>query len=185
MREQFDIDYAIVSAFERSKRVDEKPASSHAFTIALMAVFFVIMMGCLAAGVTMYSNVSALHAQANDIHLQSGLLANTIRVNDAAAAYEVGTGPEGDALVLVERMDIGTFETRVYHYQGAIVQEYALAGRPYNPANATKIVDSSTFEFAFENDLITVTTDEGTWQVALRSPQDVPAATVQPTGGGI
>ena len=185
MTEQPNIDYAIVSAFERSKRVDEKPVSSHASTIVLMGVFFVIMMGCLAAGATIYSNVSALHTQANDIHLQSGLLANTIRVNDAAAAYEVGAGPEGDALVLVERLDTGTFETRVYRYQGAIVQEYAVTGRPYNPANAIKIIDSSTFEFTYENDLITITTDEGIWQVALRSAQDAPAATAQPTGGGI
>ena len=185
MIEQPNIDYAIVAAFERSKRVDEKTLSSHAFTIVLIGVFFVIMMGCLAAGATIYSNVSALHDQADDIRLQSGLLENTIRVNDAAVAYEVGAGPEGDALVLVEHLDTGTFETRVYHYQGAIVQEYALAGRPYKPENADKIIDSATFAFTYEDGLITITTDDGIWQVALRSAQDAPAATVQPTGGGI
>ena len=66
MRERINVDYAIVSAFERSKRAGEKPASSHAFGIALFAVFFVIMMGCLAAGANIYSSVSGLHAQADD-----------------------------------------------------------------------------------------------------------------------
>ena len=185
MRERINVDYAIVSAFERSKRAGEKPASSHAFGIALFAVFFVIMMGCLAAGANIYSSVSGLHAQADDIRLQSGLLANAIRVNDAAAAYEVGEGPEGDALVLVERLDSGTFETRVYGYEGAIVQEYALQGRPYNPKNADKIVDSSTFEFSCKDGLVTITTDVGVCQVALRSAQDAPAASGKPAGGEI
>ena len=171
MNDSFNIDYAIVSAFERSKRKHEKPASGHVFTIVLVAMFFVVMMGCLAAGASMYSSVSSMQAQANDTRMQSGLLANLIRVNDAADAYTVGAGPEGDALVLVERLDSGTYETRIYHYQGAIVQEYAIAGRPYNPDNAEKILDSDIFEFSYENGMVTIATDCGTWHVALRSVQ--------------
>ena len=171
MSKSFDIDYAIVAAFERSKRKREKIASTHAFTIVLIAVFFIVMMGCLAVGARMYSNVSNLEAQANDIRMQSGLLANLIRVNDAADAFEVGAGPEGDALVMIERLDSGTYETRIYRYQGAIVQEYAISGRPYKPENAIKVIESDTFEFSYENGLVTIVTDDGEWCVALRSIQ--------------
>ena len=51
--EQFDIDYAIVQAFERSKREERKAGSGRTFTIILMAVFFVVLMVGLATGVTM------------------------------------------------------------------------------------------------------------------------------------
>ena len=171
MSEPLNIDYAIVSAFERSKRKQEKRTSAHVFAIVLVALFFVVLMGCLAVGVGLYSNVSNLQAQANDTRMQSGLLATLIRANDAADALEVGVGPEGDALVLVERLDSGTYETRIYRYQGAIMQEYAIAGHPIDPDNAIKIEDSDTFEFSYENGLVTVITDGGAWSVALRSVQ--------------
>ena len=169
--EQFDIDYAIVQAFERSKREDQKFGSGRTFTIVLMAVFFIVLMVGLATGVTIYQKVAAAQAQTNDLHIQAGLLTNTVHVNDSADAVSMGTGPEGDALVLVERLDTGTFETRIYHYQGSIVQEYAIEGRPYNPANAVKLVESGVFEFSYSDGLLTFTTDQGSFDVALRSVQ--------------
>ena len=119
-----------------------------------------------------------MRAQADDLHMQSGLLTNIVHVNDAADAVERGTGPEGDALVRVERIESGTYETRVYLHDGAIVQEYAISGRPYNPDGAIEITSSSTFEFDIEGSLLTLTTDDGTFNIALRSSQtaDQPAS---------
>ena len=72
---------------------------------------------------------------------------------------------------MVERLESGTYETRIYRYQGAIVQEYAIAGRPYKPNNATKIIESDKFEFSYENGLVTIVTDDGEWCIALHSAQ--------------
>ena len=105
------------------------------------------------------------------MRLESGLLANSVHVADAANAVEVGAGPEGDALVLVERLDNGTYETRIYQYQGNIVQEYAIAGRDYSPDRAQVLAPSTTFEFSYEDNLLTVKTDQGSFDVALRSRQ--------------
>ena len=126
-----DINYAVVSAFERSKRGTRKEASSRTF----------------------------------------GLLANSVHVADAADAVSVGKGPEGNAIVLVERLDTGTYETRIYQYQGNIVQEYAIQGRDYNPGNAQILASSATFDFSYEGNLLTVNTDQGSFNVALRSEQ--------------
>ena len=166
-----DINYAVVSAFERSKRGTRKEASSRTFTIALMAVFFVALMAGLAAGVSIYRSVSAVQVSANDMRLESGLLANSVHVADAADAVSVGKGPEGNAIVLVERLDTGTYETRIYQYQGNIVQEYAIQGRDYNPGNAQILASSATFDFSYEGNLLTVNTDQGSFNVALRSEQ--------------
>ena len=162
-----DINYAVVSAFERSKRTTRREASSRTFTVALMAVFFV----ALAAGVSIYRSVATIQSSANDMRLESGLLANSVHVADAANAIEVGAGPEGDALVLVERLESGTYETRIYQYQGNIVQEYAIAGRDYSPDRAQVLASSTTFEFSYEDNLLTVKTDQGSFDVALRSKQ--------------
>lgn len=168
---QMDINYAVVSAFERSKRTTAKEASSRTFTIALMAVFFMALMAGLAAGVSIYRSVAQVQASANDMRLESGLLANSVHVADAADAVEVGQGPEGPALVLVERLDTGSYETRIYQYQGSIVQEYALAGREYAPDRAQVLTRSAVFDFTYEGNLLSVRTDHGSFDVALRSAQ--------------
>ena len=166
-----NINYAMASAFERSKAPERERSSSRLFTVVLMAVFFVVLMFGLAAGASIYSSIAGVKAHTDDVHIQAGLLANTVHVNDAIFAVEQGQGPEGPALVLVEALDTGTFETRVYQYEGTIYQEYAFAGRPYNPANATPLFKSEVFAFSFDGELITVTTDKGTLDVALRSKQ--------------
>lgn len=166
-----NINYAVVFAFERSKEEAGGRSTSRLFTLLLMGVFFVALMGGLAAGANIYRSVAEVQADTNDLHIQSGLVANTVHVNDAADAVEAGQGPEGPALVLVERLETGTYETRIYEYQGTVYQEYAIAGNPYNPLSATALFESATFDYSFDGKLLTVTTDLGTFDVALRSGQ--------------
>lgn len=167
-----NINYALVSAFERSKEEKRSTSSSRMFTVLLMAVFFVTLMGMLAAGASIYSSVVEVKSYTDDVHVQSGLLANTVHVNDAVLAVQEGEGPEGPALVLVESLQTGTYETRVYHYQGTVYQEYAIAGKSYNPATATPLFQSEEFAFSFDGELVTMTTDKGTFDVAVRSRQE-------------
>ena len=171
MSDNFNIDYAVVSAFERSKVDQTKRGSGRTFTMILMAVFFILLMIGLAAGVTIYRGVATQHERTNNLHMQSGLLVNTVRMNDATDMVALGAGPEGDALVLVERLDSGTYETRIYQYEGDIVQEYAISGRPYKPENAVKLVTSDVFEFSYEDGVLSIMTDQGIFDVAIRSPQ--------------
>lgn len=166
-----NINYAMVSAFERSKDEGRRSSSTHVFTVLLMAVFFVALMGGLAAGASIYSSVAEAQARADALHMQSGLMANTVHVNDTVYAVEAGEGPEGRALVLVEALESGTYETRIYRYKGNIFQEYAIAGNPYNPTNGTALFKSDTFDFTFDGKLLTITTDLGSFDVALRSRQ--------------
>lgn len=83
----------------------------------------------------------------------------------------MGSGPEGRSLVIVEELQSGTFETRFYLYQGRVLQEYSIAGTPYTPEKASIVADSDTFEFTYSKGLLSVTTDQGTSNVALRSAQ--------------
>lgn len=166
-----NINYAVVSAFERSKDAKRPDTSARTFTVLLMAVFFIALMAGLAFGAVMYRSVYGAQMHNDDVHLQAGLVANAVHANDALDAVTEDQGPEGRALVLVERLESGTYETRLYLYEGHLMQEYAVSGRPYNPITATPLFDTGTFEFSFDGKLLTITTDKGTCDVALRSPQ--------------
>ena len=73
------------------------------------------------------------------------------------------------AIVFTYKLEAGDYETRLYLYQGALVQELAFSTDPYLPMTATKIVETSTFAFTCEDGLLSVTCDQGTVDVALRS----------------
>ena len=94
------------------------------------------------------------------------LLALLVGTSAYRAANDV---PEGLALVLTEHLGNGDYETRLYAYQGAIVEEYTRAGTAFTPEKAREIVRSSTFDFTYTDGLLTVHTDQGSTSVALRS----------------
>ena len=166
-----NINYALVSAFERSKDNRKFKPTTHVFTIVLLAVFFVALMGGLAAGVSAYQKVANTQMDTNAVRMGSGLLTNIVRANDTADAVQEGAGPEGRALVLCEHLDSGDYEMRIYLNEGHIVQEYSVAGTEYTPGRAQELVASDTFDFELRGKLLTVTTDQGTFEVALRSDQ--------------
>ena len=136
------------------------------FTVLLFALFIVALLIAIMTGTGLYRALVEVRDQADDTRLATGLIANSVRAADSVDA--VGAG-EGRSLVLTERLDSGTFETRIYAYQGSIVEEYALADAAYTPEKATPVVASERFAFSYENGLLTVETDDGSVQVALRS----------------
>ena len=171
-KSSLDIDYNAVAAFERSKRPEPKVGSSRVFTVVLLAVFFVVMMGGLAAGVAMYQAVANNQIDTNEARTQAGLLSSYVHANDSAGTLGTGNGPEGRSLVLTERdADGASYEMRIYLYQGNVVQEYSVGGAAYTPERAQPLLASNTFAFELRGPLLIIQTDQGVTSVALRSSQ--------------
>ena len=138
------------------------------FSVALFMVFITVVLVSLLVGTRIYSRIDRQQAEIDDSRLGMSLLVNYVRATDAADSVGEGEGPEGKALVLMEHLRSGTYETRIYLYQGQIVEEYAPAGKPYAPAKASQIMESGSFKFDYTDGLLTITTDAGSAEVALR-----------------
>lgn len=147
----------------------EKHDSGHAFTAVLFALFLLTLLMAILAGTNVYRALYDLRTQADNTRLSLNLVANTVRANDETDSVAVGQGPEGKSLVLVERLDSGNYETRIYLYEGYIVEEYSLASAAYTPGRATQIAKSTSFDFTYADGLLTIMTSEGNVEVALRS----------------
>ncbi len=151
---------------------DEKQSSlARVFPAVFLAVLFVLLLTALVTGVRTYSTVAAAQQASNATREGLQLISNNVRANDAESAIAVGEGPEGPSLVVVEKLQTGTFEIRTYLYQGHVVQEYAVSGNAYTPASAAVLCDSETFSFGVDHGLLSITTDQGSTEVALRSLQ--------------
>ena len=149
--------------------VAQKKDLAQRFPLLLFGVFVVVLLLALTAGARSYGSLVRMQAANDERIMTTGPLVSAVRANDLANSLSVGEGPEGDALVLSQSDLEGTYETRIYTYQGSIMQEYALASSPYDPSKATALAESSTFEFSYEDGLLSIRTDAGEVHVALRS----------------
>ena len=146
--------------------------SAHLFTSILFLVFVCALLLALAAGVGVYRHIHATGSATEQARLAAALVTNVVRSKDAEAAVSLGTAPGGgQSLVLTERLDSGTFETRLYLYDGALVEEYVPAGTAYDPAHAEPLAAASAFAVELDGDAgaLRVTCDDTTTFIALRS----------------
>lgn len=154
---------------ERREQEQQERRSGRLFITLLFATVSLFLLLALLVGTNAYRSVNSVRDASDNTRASLSLIANSIRMNDATDAVGVADGPEGQALVLTEQLENGTYETRLYAYQGRIVEEYSRANAAFNPERARELVVSDRFEFTYENGLLTVYTDQGSTSVALRS----------------
>ena len=142
----------------RSSEARDGKARGRAFITLLFAVIALFLLLALLVGTSAYRAANDVRSSSDNTRLGLSLIANSIRATD-------GT----DAVGLTEHLGNGDYETRLYAYQGAIVEEYTRAGTAFTPEKAREIVRSSTFDFTYTDGLLTVHTDQGSTSVALRS----------------
>ena len=75
--------------------------------------------------------------------------------------------------MLTERLESGSYETRFYLADGWLVEEYAVAGRPYGESDVTRLAVCGRFSFELADGLLTVSCDGASSRVALRCSQAV------------
>ena len=139
------------------------------FPALTLGVFFLALLLALASGAMVYKAISDSTTANNAERTGAGLICNAIHANDAKGAIAIRSGAEGRSLVIEEILNTGTYETRFYLHDGKVLQEYSLATSPYSPDKATVVTTSNTFNFTYSHGLLTVTTDQGTAEVAIRS----------------
>ena len=143
--------------------------AGHVFAVVLLALFLVALLGAVAFGTSVYQRLNEQRTAAEGARSPLGVIVNAVRATDAAGSVAAGSGPEGAALVLVERLETGTYETRFFLADGWVMEQYAVAGTPYDAESATRLAPSGSFWFEADDGLLTVGCDAGSARVALRS----------------
>lgn len=180
-------DEAIVTdAFRNTGASSSRDAGGKGIApVLLFALFMVLLLLALVAGLRSYSNEVDSSNESKESRLSVGFLVNTVRNFDTTGFIRTSDGPEGDALVLVQYANDMEFETRIYKYDGNLMQEYAVAGTPYTPQNATVLFPTEQFAFDVEGELLTIDTDEGTANVALRCADPLASGSESASGSMI
>lgn len=137
-----------------------------AAALALYLVLLGTVLALAAVGGRLYGVLSDSRA-ANDARRASlTYVTARLRAADAAGAVRIENGPRGDALVLA---DGSGYETRLYIYNGALVEEYAAENTDFMPATAEKVAETKTFTVVQDGAQYIITTDDGEAHVTLHS----------------
>ena len=88
--------------------------------LLLFALFVMALALALVAGTQVYGALAGMQDQVRGQRLSDNLVANAVRACDAVDAVAQMEGPEGPALVLTERSDVGVFQTRFFLSDGQL-----------------------------------------------------------------
>lgn len=141
------------------------------FIIVLFTLISLLSLLLVIFGSSIYHAVEQSRTADNVERAGTAYLASRIAASDSVDALSRAQGPEGDMLVISEQVNGQILETRLYLYQGQLLEDYALSGTAINPHGATPIVSTEVFSFSYDDGLLSVRTSSGTQCAALRSRQ--------------
>lgn len=162
---------AVISLGKIKERDATRSGSRFAgfYTLVLFGLVVVALMISLLFATTVYGAINTERVEGDENRAALNVIANSIRQTDAFEFAISKKGPQGNSLVLVEHTKNGNYETRYYLYKGMLLQEYTRESAPFNPEDAVQIANLNEFTFAIDDSLITVFTDKGQIEVAIRS----------------
>ena len=143
--------------------------NSAPFSLAL----FVLMLGCVlvlaAFGAQVYRALTENQSRNNGVRASLSYVAARLRAADEDGAVSILPGPQGDALILADTGEETGYETRIYVFDGQLMEEYTACQSDFDPSMAQAVARTDTFVVEMESGLVSVTTDQGTVRVYLHT----------------
>lgn len=143
------------------------PTGLRVATTLLFGLFLALLMAALLFGVNSYREITAQGNATQTARASLGMLVNTVKGHDRISSVSLADGQQ--RLVLEEVIGANTFETAIFLKDGMICQQSALAGSEVSDAAVIQVAPSSQLSFDYDDGLLTITTDEGSASVYLRS----------------
>ena len=142
------------------------------FAMALFALLLACILALVVLGGGLYGSLAGAQRQNGQVRASLTYLSTRVRAADCAGAVRLEDGPEGPALILAEPETGSGYETRIYLYEGRLLEDYAPAGSALAPQDAQAVAETCCFEPAWRApSLLSSRTGEGTVLVALRSAE--------------
>ncbi len=139
----------------------------------VFTLFALVILSVLLSGASAYHRLVA----ENQIHDNSRTALSYIsaRVRRAESGQNVQKGEfaQKDALILQEQLDGQSYTTRIYCYEGYLMELYTPAEGTFAPQDGTRILPMEALTVTIDGNLLTVTLQDekqNSYQIALYLP---------------
>lgn len=144
--------------------------------LLLFGVFAVCVLAVLLTGADAYRGLTERNREAGDRRSCVQYIATKVRQSDSIDSVAVENFGGVDALVLGD----GEYITRIYCYEGSLMELFSDATLPMKPEDGEKVVDLDWLEMSLQDDLLTIEVLDTYGQVStlllsLRSGEGVAA----------
>ncbi|MEG2652015.1 MAG: DUF4860 domain-containing protein [Ruthenibacterium sp.] len=148
------------------------------YPILMFSMLLLALLVLIAFSTSVYSHLESDKTAHTAARTGLAYLVTQVRGADAQDAIDITLAQDDGRTVLVLRDgfnadETAEYATRIYLYDGYLVEDYARADTPLAPDAAQKIVqtDNFTVEYLSEQ-LLCFTTQQGSARVALRSVKE-------------
>lgn len=134
----------------------------------LFGVFAACLLIVLLTGAGAYRRLTVRDSRAADRRSCAQYLATRVRQGDCLGGVSVGEFDGVPALILTED---GGCTTRVYCYEGYLMELYSVDGGEFGPEDGTRLMEANGMELSLRDNLLTaaVTGPDGERDVILLS----------------
>lgn len=145
------------------------------FMFGLLGLFALLSLALVVIGTQAYQNVVHISDSNNQAQSVLSYVANKVRFGDTAGAASVDRIDGVPVLILEQAFDDELFETRIYFFEGGLMEQFVPAEDEFFPEDGELLVHLSACAITQEADnliKITLTLDNGetcAMHIALRS----------------
>ena len=142
---------------EQRQSVSRPGGSIHSlFTFVLMAMFALLSLLIVIAGARIYRTVEAAGTDNHNSRTVVAYLANKVRASDEAGMIEASAYAGKTVLVLGGSYGGERYNTYIFHHGGAIMEYFASADEPFDPAFGGEIVPAESFAASLDGRRLTL-----------------------------
>ena len=155
------------------------------YMLGIAALFLAGFLLLVILGARTYRNTTAAQDTNYQTRALLAYISSVTRAGDMSGEVSVRTdGPQEQDVLVVG--DGSGYASRIYRYEGYLVEDYAEADAPYDPKDAMKIGKTEIFlaEWSGHENLLHVTTQAGSVFVHLRSGAGSAAGSSASYGSG-
>ena len=129
--------------------------------LLLTGIFAVSLLLVLLTGVKTYRRLTEHGRESYDRRTVAQYITTKIRQSDSEGSVSVEPFGEGSALVLRENINGISYLTRIYAYDGYLMELLSSETAEMSPSDGTKIIGLCNIDFSCENGIVTAVYTEG------------------------
>lgn len=166
----------------RRRKTGQNHMIGELFTFALFGLFLILSLLIVVIGVNGYRNVVSAGEAIGDVRTTLGYVAGKVRSEAALDGVRIDEKEGTPVLVLSETYEGTSYETLIYHQDGALYEAYIDPTQlDFTPDVGSRLSEIADFDMAWDAEnllALTATSSSGktqTLHIAIRGGQEVTA----------